>query len=99
MLRALFGCVVTLALTTQAVAQEPQAIDDAWAHMEGVIGKDAMKAATLVHHIWNFKLIESADAKAVVTVGTIVGGIVLLGLGYVAAGFVSRWVARKLLSR
>src|SRR5262245_16361769 len=41
--------------------------------------------------VWNIVLIEGADHKPVVTVGTLVGGLVLLGFGYVVAGIISRW--------
>lgn len=78
-------------------AQEPSAQQNVWTEIEGLIGKDAAKAISLVNYVWNFKL--SGDSTTVVTVGTVVGGIVLLGLGYLVAGIVSRWVASKLLSR
>lgn len=88
------------AIVGNAHAQEAQPTEaDVWAEIESLIGKDAAKAISLVRSIWNFKLIESADAKSVVTVGTVIGGIVLLGMGYLVAGIVSRWVASKLLSR
>ena len=54
---------------------------------------------TAVKGVWNIVLIEGADKKAVVTVGTLTGGLVLLGLGYIAAGMISRWLATKLLTR
>ena len=52
-----------------------------------------------VNGVWNIVLVEGADHKPVVTVGTLVGGLVLLGLGYLAAGMISRWLASKLLTR
>jgi small-conductance mechanosensitive channel len=67
--------------------------------LESLIGPDAAKALSIILYVWNFELIQSADAKSVVTVGTVIGGVVLLGLGYLVAGIVSRWVANKLLSR
>jgi small-conductance mechanosensitive channel len=50
--------------------------------------------------VWNFVLVRSADGKTpLVTVGTLFGGLLLMGLGYVAAGMISRWIGAKLLSR
>ena len=47
---------------------------------------------------WSTVLIGD-QTKPVVTVGTVAGGIVLLGLGYLAASMISRWLAGKLLTR
>jgi potassium-dependent mechanosensitive channel len=66
------------------------------AAIEQFLGDDWAKAVEIVGRVWNFVLVKSADGKPLVTVGTLVGGIVLLGLGYIAAGVISRWVARKL---
>jgi small-conductance mechanosensitive channel len=41
----------------------------------------------------------SDPRKPVVTVGTLVGGVMMLALGYIAAGIISRWIAGKLLTR
>jgi len=61
---------------------------------------DLTKAAEIFHKIWNTGLILGTDPnKPVVTVGTLAGAIVLLGLGYLAAGMISRWMAAKLYSR
>lgn len=50
--------------------------------------------------VGRIRIIEGADKdKPVLTVGTLIGGLVLLGFGYVAAGVISRWVAAKLLTR
>jgi small-conductance mechanosensitive channel len=59
---------------------------------------DFAQALEIVSKIWNTTLIGD-PAKPVVTVGTLASGIVLLGLGYLAAGIISRWVAARLLSR
>jgi len=52
-----------------------------------------------VASVWNFVIVKGADGKALVTVGTLVGGLVLMGFGYIAAGMISRWIGAKLLSR
>ena len=49
--------------------------------------------------IWNIVLIRGSDNKPLMTIGTLAGGLVLLGFGYVAAGIISRWLAGKLLAR
>src|SRR5437762_5404702 len=70
------------------------------ASLEQVLGKDIAKGLEIARDIWNTALIVGPDkTKPIVTVGTLAGGIVLLGLGYIAAGMISRWVARKLLTR
>jgi small-conductance mechanosensitive channel len=70
------------------------------ATVEQILGKDVAKVAEMVRGIWNIVLISGPDdKKPVVTVGTLAGGIVLLGLGYIAAGMFSRWFAGKLLTR
>lgn len=63
--------------------------------IQQVVGKDLGKAAEIFLDVWNIKILKKPE----VTVGTLAGGIVLLGLGYVAAGVISRWVAAKLLTR
>jgi potassium-dependent mechanosensitive channel len=72
-----------------------------WEALERLVGKDVARAVEIIRYLWNFELVAGAgpDSKAVVTIGTVAGGIVLLGLGYIAAGMISRWVAKKLLSR
>lgn len=49
--------------------------------------------------VWNFVIIRGADGKALVTVGTLVGGLFLMGFGYIAAGIISRWIGKRLLAR
>ena len=49
--------------------------------------------------IWNIVLIRGSDNKPLMTIGTLAGGLVLLGFGYLAAGMISRWLAGKLLAR
>jgi potassium-dependent mechanosensitive channel len=81
-----------------APAPESQAADarSASAALEQLLGSDLARIAEIVSDVWNFVLVKSADKKPLITVGTIVGGVVLLGLGYIAAGMISRWVARRL---
>lgn len=82
-----------------AAAEPPLRLVDV-SSLEQVIGKDLAKAAEIASDIWNTAIIVGPDkTKPVVTVGTLAGGVVLLGLGYIAAGMISRWVARKLLTR
>jgi potassium-dependent mechanosensitive channel len=69
------------------------------AALDQLLGKDLAKAAEIVRDVWNFPLIVGADHKPIVSVGTLACGIVLLGLGYIAAGMISRWMAAKLLTR
>lgn len=53
-----------------------------------------------VEYIWNFAIFRAADGKTpLVTVGTLFGGLILMGCGYVAAGMISRWIGARLLSR
>src|SRR3954454_13916121 len=50
--------------------------------------------------VWHQRLILGGDpAKPAVTVGTLVEGALLLGLAYLGASILSRWLASKLLSR
>lgn len=49
--------------------------------------------------VWNFVIIRGAEGKALVSVGTLVGGLFLMGFGYIAAGMISRWIGKRLLSR
>lgn len=52
-----------------------------------------------VASVWNFVIIRGAEGKALVTVGTLVGGLVLMGFGYMMAGIISRWIGSRLLKR
>jgi potassium-dependent mechanosensitive channel len=63
------------------------------------LGSEAAEVFEIIGRIWNIVLINGADRKPLITVGTLCGGLVLLGLGYIAAGMISRWVASKLLAR
>lgn len=49
--------------------------------------------------VWNFVIIRGADGKPLMSVGTLVGGLILMGFGYVAAGVISRWIGARLLAR
>jgi small-conductance mechanosensitive channel len=62
-------------------------------------GAEVAEVFEIIGRVWNIVLINGADGKPLITVGTLSGGLVLLGLGYIAAGVISRWVAAKLLSR
>lgn len=62
-------------------------------------GDEAAQAVQIIGRVWNIVLINGADGKPLITVGTLSGGLVLLGLGYVMAGVISRWVASRLLAR
>jgi potassium efflux system protein len=70
-----------------------------WDALETLVGQNGTRAIQLALQVWNTGLVNGPDGKAVVTVGTVVCGIALLACGYIAAKVVSRWVARKLLSR
>ena len=63
------------------------------------LGSEAAEVFEIIGRVWNIVLINGADRKPLITVGTLCGGLVLLGLGYIAAGMISRWVASKLLAR
>lgn len=68
--------------------------------LRSALGNEAVEMLQIVRRIWNIGLVWGTDKNTpIVTVGTLVGGIVLLGLGYLAAGIISRWMASKLLSR
>src|SRR5262249_50032197 len=66
--------------------------------LEQMLGKDATRVTQIFSSIWHTVLIAGPDKKPLVTIGTLVCGIVLLGFGYIAAGMISRWIARKLLA-
>ncbi|MEX2175097.1 MAG: mechanosensitive ion channel domain-containing protein [Pirellulaceae bacterium] len=52
-----------------------------------------------VRQVWNIVLVQGADKTPLVTIGTLSGGLVLLGFGYIAAGVISRGLASRLLVR
>ena len=64
-----------------------------------MFGGEAAEVFEAIAVVWNIGLIWGSDGKPLVTIGTLSGGIVLLGLGYLAAGVLSRWLANKLLTR
>jgi potassium efflux system protein len=82
-------------LVAQTAGSAPAALDP-MTKIEQLLGPEVAQVAEIVSDVWNFVLLKSADGKPLVTVGTLIGGIFLLGLGYIAAGMISRWVARKL---
>jgi potassium efflux system protein len=111
---AVCGFFISLMAATTAVAQTAPAAPASpaapaptqptetlidFSPLEQMLGKDLAKAVEIARDVWNIVLVKGPDRKPVVTIGTVAGGIVLLGLGYVAAGMISRWLARKLLSR
>jgi small-conductance mechanosensitive channel len=64
------------------------------------LGQSWAEVWSAVVRVGNTALIVGAERdKPVLTVGTLCGGLVLLGFGYIAAGMISRWVASKLLTR
>jgi len=67
--------------------------------IRAALGDEAFEALQIVGDVWNIVLVKGSDGKPLVTIGTLCGGIVLLGLGYIAAGIISRWLASKLLTR
>src|SRR5262245_22397346 len=104
----LIAIVVALAtFSTAAIGQTPQPPPDPTASpqfvgfnsLEKSLDVQFAEVLAAAKSVWNIVLVEGADHKPVVTVGTLVGGLVLLGLGYIAAGMISRWLASKLLTR
>jgi potassium efflux system protein len=67
--------------------------------LKRAVGPELVEAAQIVGRVWDIVLVKGSDGKPLVTVGTLCAGIVLLGLGYIAAGMISRWMASKLLTR
>jgi len=67
--------------------------------LKRAVGPELVEAAQIVGRVWDIVLVKGSDKKPLVTVGTLCAGIVLLGLGYIAAGMISRWMATKLLTR
>ncbi|MDX1946755.1 MAG: mechanosensitive ion channel [Pirellulaceae bacterium] len=67
--------------------------------VEKSLSEKAAEVWTLVQEVWGIVLIKATDGKPLITIGTLSGGLVLLGLGYIAAGMISRWVASRLLTR
>jgi small-conductance mechanosensitive channel len=92
---------------TAAASEAPPATNESAGDFELVnletirqsLGAEAAEVVQIVGRVWNIVLIHGADRKPLITVGTLCGGLVLLCLGYLAAGMISRWVAAKLLSR
>jgi potassium-dependent mechanosensitive channel len=82
----------------EAAPAQPVKFVDA-ATLDHLLGKDLAKGAEIVSDVWNFPLITGAKKEPIVTVGTLACGIVLLCLGYVVAGMISRWMAAKLVTR
>ncbi len=67
--------------------------------IRATLGSEVAEVFEALAVIWNVGLVWGSDGKPLVTIGTLCGGIVLLGLGYLAAGVLSRWLANKLLTR
>jgi small-conductance mechanosensitive channel len=64
------------------------------------LGQSWAEVWSAIVRVGNTALILGTDPdKPVLTVGTLCGGLVLLGFGYIAAGMISRWTASKLLTR
>jgi small-conductance mechanosensitive channel len=67
--------------------------------VQQALGTEAAEVFEILGRTGSIVLVNGADGKPLITVGTLSGGLILLGLGYLAAGMISRWVAAKLLSR
>jgi small-conductance mechanosensitive channel len=67
--------------------------------LNGPLAQELRELLAVLSEVWNIVLIRATDGKPLVTVGTLSGGIVLLGMGYIAAGVISRWMGGKLLTR
>jgi potassium-dependent mechanosensitive channel len=103
-----FGEATATPGATPAAASEPAVAPQPGDQFEFVglesvqqdLGQSAKAVWALVVDIGKIPLIVGSDAKSpVLTVGTLVGGLFLLGFGYIAAGMISRWTAAKLLTR
>ena len=83
-----------------APAAQPPGMELVSLHsVEKSLSQKAAEAWAIVQDVWGIVLIKGTDGKPLITVGTLSGGLVLLGLGYLAAGMISRWVASRLLIR
>jgi potassium-dependent mechanosensitive channel len=49
--------------------------------------------------VWGIVILNGSDGKPLVTVGTLISGLVLMGIGYLAAKWISRWVGKRVLAR
>ena len=87
------------AMATNAAAPPPAVELVDMDSLKRALGPEFVEAAEIVGRIWDIVLVKGSDGKPLVTVGTLCGGIVLLGLGYIAAGMISRWMGAKLLTR
>src|SRR5436305_9716888 len=65
-------------------APQMQVVD--LASIERLLGKDAAQIADAVRQTWEFVLVGDHDKKPIVTVGTLVSGVILLALSYIVAG-------------
>src|SRR5262245_41934943 len=92
------GLVYTGALAAQDAPAAQAPVDPPAVSLTGIeqmLGADMVKVAQIARSTWSTVLIGD-PTKPVVTVGTVAGGIVLLGLAYLAASMISRWLASKL---
>jgi small-conductance mechanosensitive channel len=84
-------------------SQQPPGEQVQFAGLDSVkqeLGQSWAEVWSAIVRVGNTALILGADKdKPVLTVGTLCGGLVLLGFGYIAAGMISRWIASKLLTR
>lgn len=93
------SAAVATPVTSAAAAAPPAAELVDLESLKKAVGPELVEAAQIVGRIWDIVLVKGSDGKSLVTVGTLCAGIVLLGLGYIAAGMISRWMASKLLTR
>jgi potassium-dependent mechanosensitive channel len=90
------GLALAGVLAAQDAPADPPAVS--MTGIEQMLGADMAKGMQLARDTWSMVLIGD-KTKPMVTVGTVAGGIVLLGLAYLAASMISRWLASKLLNR
>jgi small-conductance mechanosensitive channel len=69
------------------------------AMLEQLAGKDVARVLGMIRDVWTLEIVRGSDGAAVITVGTLISGVIMLGLAYLAAGVISRWLAGKLLRR
>jgi potassium efflux system protein len=70
-------------------------LESAWHQMQGPF----LEFASALSQIWGIVILNGSDGKPLVTVGTLISGLVLMGIGYLAAKWISRWVGKRVLAR
>jgi len=82
-------------LAQPVVAQPAPSVATMWDQLRGPF----LEFAEVLSQIWGFVILNGSDGKPLVTVGTLISGLVLMGVGYLAAKWISRWVGRRVLAR